>query len=490
MTKPKVIKIIKRLMLLSLSLGILLLLTLAYVYNAIQASKLQVPEQREYVFYNITVWNPGSDIQANQDLYISGGQITDIHSTSDSDLESICDGCFVMPGLIDAHIHTPPKLAVGNQELFSLLYLKYGVTTVRDLGQLDHSVAALKERLNSGKLIGPNMYSCGTILDGAPPFYDSYTVVRNQGDARKAVQMNAMNGADCTKVYGNISPDALKGAAEESARLDLPLLGHMPRQTSIADVVDFEIQHYTGIPYLTNPAPKDWAYRSQDLIDMTPTEIDEVLSVMIANNISFLPTNANAMSRLTASDDNRFPASEGFSYVPEFWKIAWDSIVSHPETEAEIQTELEVLPVALSFIRKAHERGIDVLVGTDVVMPYVIPGESLHQQISLMSQAFGSPEMALKAATLTNGQHVDKGHVGKVAIGSKASLLFFKTDPRGDLTNIQNWDYLMVEGRLYTRDEIETAVEQYRQHFRGKLYSKVLNLAYRFLAPGNTGSDP
>ena len=490
MTKLNVVTLIKRVVFSLLGLGFIFLLVLAYLYNAIQAPKLNVPKQAEHVYSNITVWNPGSDIKPKQSLYISDGQIADIKPTSDFYPDSICDGCFVMPGLIDAHIHTPPKLAFGNQELFSLLYLKYGVTTVRDLGQLDDSVSKLKTRLNSGKLVGPTMYSCGAILDGDPPFFDNYIVVLHQDDARKAVQENANNGADCTKVYGNISPDALKGATEESARLGLPLIGHMPRRTSIIDVFDFEIQHYTGIPYLKEAAPKDWAYRSQDLIDMTSAEIDDVLSVMVANNISFLPTNANAMSRLTASDKNRFTASEGFSYVPEFWEIAWQSIVSHPDTEAEIETELEAIPVALSFIRKAHKSGIDVLVGTDVVMPYVIPGESLHQQISLMSQALGSSEMALKAATLTNGQHIDKGRVGEVVVGAKANLLFYKKDPRGDLSNIQYWDYLMVEGRLYTRDEIDAAVEKYRQHFRGKLYSKMLNVAYGFLAPDTEGSDP
>lgn len=489
MTRLNVVTLIKRIVVTLLGLSFIFLLVLAYLYNAIQAPKLTVPKQAEHVFYNLTVWNPGSDIETGQSLYISDGQIADMKPTSGSYPDSICDGCFVMPGLIDAHIHTPPKLAFGNQELFSLLYLKYGVTTVRDLGQLDDSLSKLKTRLNSGKLVGPNMYSCGAILDGDPPFFDSYIVVLNQDDARKAVQENANSGADCTKVYGNISPDALKGATEESALLGLPLIGHMPRRTSIADVLDFEIQHYTGIPYLKEPAPKDWAYRSQDLIDMTSDEIDDVLSVMVANNISFLPTNANAMSRLTASDKNRFTASEGFSYVPEFWEIAWQSIVSHPDTEAEILTELEAVPVALSFIRKAHDSGVDVLVGTDVVMPYVIPGESLHQQIALISNALDNSELALKAATLTNGQHIDKGRVGEVVVGAKASLLFFKTDPRGVLSNIQNWDYLMVEGRLYTRDEIDVAVEQYRQHFRGKLYSKVLNVAYGFLAPNTDGSE-
>ena len=483
MAKLKVVTLIKRVGFSLLGLGFIFLLALIYVYNAIQAPKLNVPEQVDRVFSNLTVWNPGSDIQTEQSLHISDGQIIDIKPTSSSDPKSICDGCFVMPGLIDAHIHTPPKLAFGNQELFSLLYLKYGVTTVRDLGQLDDSVPKLKARLNSGKLVGPNMYSCGAILDGDPPFFDSYRVILNQDDGRKAVQENANNGADCIKIYGNITPDALKGVTEEAKRLGLPLIGHTPRGTSLADVTDFEVQHYTGIPYLNKPAPKDWAYRSQDLIDMTPAEIDAVLSVMAANNISFLPTNANAMSRLTASNKNRFPASEGFELVPEFWEIAWDSIISHPETKAEIQTSLNAMPVALSFIRKAHDSGVDVLVGTDVVMPYVIPGESLHQQITLMSQALGTSELALKAATLTNGQHIDEGRIGKVVVGAKASLLFFKTDPRGDLSNIPNWDYLMVEGRFYTRDEIDVAVEQYRQHFRGKLYSKTLNIAYGFLAP-------
>ena len=49
-----------------------------------------------------------------------------------------------MPGLIDAHVHTPPKLAIGNQRLFALLYLAYGVTSVRDMGQTDDSIAALQ----------------------------------------------------------------------------------------------------------------------------------------------------------------------------------------------------------------------------------------------------------------------------------------------------------------------------------------------------------
>ena len=194
--------LIKRIVVTLLGLSFIFLLVLAYLYNAIQAPKLTVPKQAEHVFYNLTVWNPGSDIETGQSLYISDGQIADIKPTSGSYPDSICDGCFVMPGLIDAHIHTPPKLAFGNQELFSLLYLKYGVTTVRDLGQLDDSLSKLKTRLNSGKLVGPNMYSCGAILDGDPPFFDSYIVVLNQDDARKAVQENANNGADCTKVYG------------------------------------------------------------------------------------------------------------------------------------------------------------------------------------------------------------------------------------------------------------------------------------------------
>ena len=462
---------------------------LGVIYAAIQPPKLLLPQRSDLKLGNLAIWNPGSDVVSAQTLHISDGIITQIDSSKANKGNAVCDGCFAMPGLIDAHVHTPPTIAIGNRELFSLLYLQYGVTSVRDLGQFDDDLPELIGRIDQGKLAGPRMYHCGRIFDGDPPSVPGAILVQNFEEGQRAVSNHALQNVDCIKVYGNLSQDAFEGVSEAVGRLGLPLIGHTPNTMSFNDIQDFESQHYTGIPYLTKPAPIGWAYKSQDLIDMTQVEIDKVLDVMVENNIAFLPTNANLESRLTVSDRERFPPSDGFKHMPDFWEIAWPSIVSAPRTETEIQTEINARSYALSFIQKAHKRDVDVLVGTDVIMPYVIPGEAMHQQVAIMTEALGSSEAALEAATRTNGNRIDAGKIGEIRVGAYADILLFRADPRGDLENIKNWDYIIVSGRLYSRAEVDAAVNAFEKHFKGPFYSTVMNTAYGFLAGDYENSE-
>ena len=470
--------LIKLIVWLAIILSILLITTSC----ALIPPRINVPEPKNHILANVTVYNPGHKIQPNQTIHIVDGLISDVRPAKSTDIGTVCNGCFVMPGLIDAHIHTPPSVAFGNRELFSLLYLHNGVTSVRDLGAFDDDLPELVERLNTGALTGPRMYYCGAVLDGDPPSIPGAVLVSDAEEGRRKVAEHAKLGVDCIKVYGNMSLDAFKGVSEAAKQFGLPLIGHTPHSISFNDIRNFESQHYTGIPYLTKSAPKNWVYKNQDLIDMTPTDIDEVLDVMLSNNISFLPTNANGISRLTVSDPERFPPSEGFNHLPEFWELIWPTIISHPKTEAEVKAVLDALPVGLSFIKQAHEKGIDVLVGSDVIMPYVIPGESMHQQLQLMSEALGSNDKALQAATQINGQHIDPGMIGEIRIGAYADLLLYKKDPRDNLAQIQRWDYAIVGGRLYTREGVDAVIERFDRHFRGSFYTFITNTAYGFLA--------
>ncbi len=94
----------------------------------------------------------------------------------------------------DHRIHTPRKLAIGNQELFSLLYLKHGVTAVRDLGQFDDSLPELVDRLNTGELVGPRMYRCGRMLDGNPPSTPGAIEVLSFDEGQRIVAAHAEAG--------------------------------------------------------------------------------------------------------------------------------------------------------------------------------------------------------------------------------------------------------------------------------------------------------
>ena len=436
---------------------------------------VSVPPRSDRMIVRVTIWNPGEPLQPDQTIIVKDGRIAEIRPSRPDDDPPICPDCIVMPGLIDAHVHTPPQAAIGNQRLFSLLYLKYGVTSVRDLGQTDDSIADLQADIAGGRIAGPRMYRCGPVLDGERSSWPSALRIVDGPQAISAVKALKAGGASCIKTYTGLPEEAFRAAAAEAKRQGLPVLGHTPHTVNLRDVSDFEVQHFTGLPYLRKSPPADFDYRSQDVSAMAEADIAEVIALMKANRLAILPTQANQKARLTASDRQRFPPTEGLRHLPELWERAWPMIVAHPETAEAVAADLDGIAAELAFVGKARLAGIDVLAGTDVVMPYVVPGESLHLQIAMLSDAFGSNEAALAAATGVNGRHVDPGKVGRIAVGNFADLLILRQDPRSDLAAVQDWSFLMVGGRIYQRAEVDAAVERYDRHFRGAYYEAVMN---------------
>jgi cytosine/adenosine deaminase-related metal-dependent hydrolase len=108
-------------------------------------------------------------------------------------------------------------------------------------------------------------------------------------------------------------------------------------------------------------------------------------------------------------------------------------------------------------------------------MPWVIPGESLLGEILELEVALGSRELALIAATRTNGKHIDRGAIGIIETGAKADLLMLENDPIVDLTALSNWRYLTVDGRLYSRSQVNQWLTIYRIHFHDAFYEQVMN---------------
>lgn len=78
---------------------------------------------RDGVVENITLVQPGGSRQRARTVVIENGRITAIRGFAGTGKPR-----FLLPGLIDMHVHQP--LAVGGlTEYFALLYLKHGVTS-------------------------------------------------------------------------------------------------------------------------------------------------------------------------------------------------------------------------------------------------------------------------------------------------------------------------------------------------------------------------
>src|SRR5207247_2141288 len=105
-------------------------------------------------------------------------------------------GKFLIPGLWDMHAH---HQATGRDSLD--LYLANGVVGTRDMGSDVEFILPLRDRIDRGELLGPEIVAAGPILDDAPPDWPFRRRVSNAQDAREAVRDLKRHGVDFIKVH-------------------------------------------------------------------------------------------------------------------------------------------------------------------------------------------------------------------------------------------------------------------------------------------------
>jgi hypothetical protein len=455
------------------------LLIIWVLLPVLEAPKLAAPVTGDTVISNVTILNPGARRISGQSIILRNGRIANIRPYRATDPQPICSGCIAMPGLIDSHVHTPSRLAMGNQRLFALLYLRYGVTSVRDLGQSDGSVANWAAQLNSGAEAGPHVYRCGAILDGPPPGWPSAITVATPQEGRAAVARLAEEGVDCIKTYNHVDPATFAAISHAAREENLPHVGHVPHLVGLAAMASgFQAQHLTGFPYLRRKPPWDNDIAMADLAAMTDNEVGEAIDIARARQINLTPTLANARLRLTATDPIRFPPPSGADHLPDGWSKIWMTLVPHPANVPE-QIDLQIAGAKRSgaIVALAKASNVDVLAGSDTLMPWVVPGQSLHHEINALAVAFGDNEAALAAATKVNGKYVGRGEIGVLAQGKRADILLLREDPVDDLTALDGWKILFVAGRRYDRHQIDSWLQQYSEHFKSLIYNVFFEIA-------------
>ena len=104
-----------------------------------------------------------------------------------------------MPGLVDAHVH------YLEAPIFGRLMIANGVLLVRDMGMPNEYILRLRDELNRGKTLGPEMVASGAMLDGVPPVIPTISMgLTTPEQGRTAVQAQVKAGVDTIKVYSNL----------------------------------------------------------------------------------------------------------------------------------------------------------------------------------------------------------------------------------------------------------------------------------------------
>lgn len=371
-------------------------------------------------------------------------------------------GKFVIPGLIDAHVHVAPWTLDR--------FLASGVTSVRDMhGTLD-SILALRERANLNTVTGPRIFSAGAMIDGNPSIYTDALAVGSANDARRAVDQLAVKGVDYVKVYTRITPELLRAIADEANTFGLRIAAHLGYVDALtaADLGVKSIEHMTGIPEaaMASGAALMQAHRSSYFAGWTAFEkawagLDSVAMAHVATRlvdarVTLVPTLVlhETLSRL---DDPALTRAEALAAVPQEEIAAWnvpDMIARAKWTAADFEAFRLSRPNQDRFVRMFRAAGGRVVAGSDAATPMLVPGESLVRELELLVRVGFTPAQALHAATRDAALLLGADSLGALVPGRKADLVILGADPMENIANLRQVEQVMVRGHLMPVDSL------------------------------------
>ena len=163
-------------------------------------------------------------------------------------------------------------------------------------------------------------------------------------------------------------------------------------------------------------------------------------------------------------NDSTFTNDSRIAYLPGPVIEIWNQKMN-PYTKGQIDTfansRRERYLFELSLIGKMNEKGVKFIAGTDFPNPYVFPGFSLHDELSLMVKG-GMPTLdVLRSATINPAIFMNKkADLGSIEVGKLASLVLLNKNPLENIENTKSIDTVIVRGKVYNRKALDLMLEQ------------------------------
>jgi imidazolonepropionase-like amidohydrolase len=144
-----------------------------------------------------------------------------------------------------------------------------------------------------------------------------------------------------------------------------------------------------------------------------------------------------------------------------------------------------------ALLRALFAAGAAVYAGTDTLMPFVVPGAALKEEVRNFAELGLTPEQALVTATSAPGRfwaerqrrnNVRPIELGRIEVGLPADVVLYREDPTRSLDALDSIETVIADGRVYPRALLDAWLEEVRAHFHGGLYAGVMSSIAAFLA--------
>jgi imidazolonepropionase-like amidohydrolase len=419
------------------------------------------PAPADLVVRNVRIIRGDGRVTPRATVVVRGATITDIDPAvrdrpagAEPAARRVVDGAgrTMIPGLIDAHVHVEAWMPG--------VFLKYGVTTVRDL----HSdAAAVLPMAREDSPARPRIITSGPLIDGPGSFWKNAVQAGSVGEARAAVRAQVDAGAKVIKIYTRLEPALVTVIVAEARARGVPVAAHLGRTNALqaAEAGVASIEHLSGIADAASDEPGRLIRAHDDFLGgwtafefewqrVSPARLEAVARQLIARGVAIVPTLAlhEAFSRMADADLMRDQALA--DVPPAVLRDAWDpaDIMRRARWTAETLAQFKkTLPVLQRFVGLYARLGGRIAAGTDTPQQFVVPGASLHRELELYVASGLSPAAALFTATRGAATLLGiQDRVGTIDAGMAADFVLVDGDPLANISDTRKIAVVVKDG--------------------------------------------
>jgi len=336
-------------------------------------------------------------------------------------------GKTIMPGIVDvhSHLHPSPDGISPQQDWSYFANLSYGVTTAHDPSSNTEMVFSQSEMLKAGYMVGPRVYSTGTILYGADG--DFKAVINSLDDARSHLRRLKAVGAFSVKSYNQPRREQRQQIIEAARELQMEVVpeGGSTFFTNMNMILD----GHTGIEHN---------------IPVWPVYKD-VKSLWNDSKSGYTPT-------LIVSYGTQFGENYWYDRT-EVWKnehllnFTPQQIVDARSLRRTTSQYGDYGHIEVSkYVKQIADGGTKVNLGQHGQLQ----GLGAHWELWMLAQGGMTPLQAIRCATINGASYLgmDK-EIGSLEVGKLADLIVLNENPLEDIRNSDKIKYVMLNGRLY-----------------------------------------
>ncbi|WP_068475341.1 amidohydrolase family protein [Saccharicrinis aurantiacus] len=478
-------KILKRLLsIVLIFMGILFIAVVVILFTDtlgtkyLETEKSEIADNKSFLIVNANIIPMSEDTTLNNKMvYIKDGIITaidDIITVSDIEVVN-AKGAYLMPGLIDMHVHLWDRYELG-------LYLSNGVTAIRNVWGMPMHLR-IKSAINNNEILAPSFYTSGPKLTGPEFIGDDNLNLSNPKEGMQKVISYKERGYDFIKTYYGLPEDIFAAIIKQASISNMDIIAHVSQK----------------VPYSYHFNPQILSIEHAE--DIVQRALNYQLDTLSLNQIvtdfrnsphtSFCPTlmafyniyNMLIDEDILSSEDVELmnPSIQLMDSKSQFER--WQT--SKQEDATTVDRIKNQHDFHLLIIQKLNAAGVNIICGTDAGIGVTIPGASIHQELAFYKEAGLTNYEVLKTATLNASKvHKMMNNMGSIEIGKVANLLLLEDNPLTDLSALKQPQIVFINGQKLERDTLNYFEKKARN--RSNLIATILRYIENLILENST----